>query len=111
MEIAYEQGILSNPNINKVQRWALSYLICERQRIKNEDQKEHWKNQLFISDRALFDQIYNPQSGVTDEQGNQTDAEQGFDSPEEMDMDALMKQLQGDLTTKDSALTATQSWQ
>jgi hypothetical protein len=54
--------------------------------------------------------MFNPESGVIDEHGNQTDAEQGFDDPEEIDMDALMKQLSGELSTRDSSLSPNQQW-
>ncbi len=92
----------------------MSYYINEQKRTKAEaratELKENWKTQLWIADQERYDRMFNPQSGVIDESGQQTDAEQGFDDPSEIDMDALMKQLSGDLTTKDSALTANQEW-
>jgi hypothetical protein len=114
VEIAYEQGILSTPNISKIQRWALSYFINETKRakaeLKAEELKESWKTQLWIADQQRYDRMFNPGSGVMDEHGNQTDAEQGFDDPEEIDMDALMKQLSGELSTRDSSLSPNQQW-
>lgn len=100
-------GILKKPDLTVIQRWALSYLIVEKRIIKNQELDDAWKNQLFLSDRPLFNQIYNPQTIESDIITDQTDViaeEQVYESFDEID--EMLGRLNSTLSVVDNRLPA-----
>lgn len=104
-------GILQSRHLTILQRWALSYLLVERRIIKNKELEDSWKNQLFLSDRPLFNQIYNPQtaepvyeSDIITDQTDVMSEEQVYDSFDEID--DLLDRFGSNLSVIDNRLPA-----
>jgi hypothetical protein len=104
-------GILRSRHLTIIQRWALSYLLVERRIIRNKELEDSWKNQLFLSDRTLFNQIYNPQtaepvyeSDIITDQTDVISEEQVYDSFDEIN--EMLGRLGDTLSIVDNRLPA-----